>query len=62
MPDYSIKWSLVGMMVTISQTLGLQFDDSQWKVSPAEAELRKRLSWIVGMIDVWHAAALRRTC
>lgn len=62
MPDYSTKWSLVGTMVTISQTLGLQFDSSQWKVSPIEAELRKRLSWIVEMIDVWHAAALGRTC
>ena len=62
MPDYSTKWSLVGTMVTISQTLGLQFDASHWKVTPAETELRKRLSWIVGMIDVWHAAALGRSC
>lgn len=62
MPDYSTKWSLVGTMVTISQTLGLQFDASHWKVSPFEAELRRRLSWVVEMIDVWHAAALGRTC
>jgi len=62
MPDYSTKWSLVGTMVTISQTLGLQFDASHWKVTPAETELRKRLSWIVEMIDVWHAAALGRSC
>lgn len=62
MPDYSTKWSLVGTMVTTSQTLGLQFDVSHWNVSPAEAELRKRLSWVVEMIDVWHAAALGRTC
>jgi hypothetical protein len=62
MPDYSTKWSLVGTMVTISQTLGLQFDASHWKVSSAEVALRKRLSWVVEMIDVWHAAALGRTC
>ena len=49
-------------MVTISQNLGLQFDANHWEVSPSEAELRKRLSWVVEMIDVWHAAALGRTC
>jgi len=62
MPDYSTKWSLVGTMVTVSQTLGLQFDASDWKISLAELELRKRLSWVVEMIDVWHAAVLGRTC
>jgi hypothetical protein len=62
MPDYSTKWSLVGTMVTVSQTLGLQFDASDWKISLDELELRKRLSWVVEMIDVWHAAVLGRTC
>lgn len=62
MPDYSTKWSLVGTMVTVSQTLGLHFDASHWNIARAEAELRKRLSWVVEMIDVWHAAALGRTC
>jgi hypothetical protein len=62
MPDYSTKWSLVGTMVTVSQTLGLQFDASDWKISLGELELRKRLSWVVEMIDVWHAAVLGRTC
>jgi hypothetical protein len=62
MPDYSTKWSLVGTMATVSQTLGLQFDASDWKISLGELELRKRLSWVVEMIDVWHAAVLGRTC
>jgi hypothetical protein len=62
LPDYSTKWSLVGTMVTISQTLGLHFDPTSWNVLPAEVELRKRLSWIVKMIDVWHAAVLGRSC
>ncbi|KAG9605579.1 hypothetical protein KCU77_g239, partial [Aureobasidium melanogenum] len=60
MPDYSTKWSLVGTMVTIAQTLGLQFDPSLWPISMSELDLRKRLSWTVEMIDVWHAATLER--
>ncbi|KAG9524853.1 hypothetical protein KCU93_g6104, partial [Aureobasidium melanogenum] len=60
MPDYSTNWSLVGTMVTIAQTLGLQFDPTLWPISTGELNLRKRLSWTVGMIDVWHAASLER--
>ncbi|CAD0084064.1 unnamed protein product, partial [Aureobasidium vineae] len=62
MPDYSTKWSLVGTMVTMSQTLGLQFDPSHWNIPLTEVDLRKRLSWTVEMIDIWHAAALGRSC
>jgi len=62
MPDYATKWSLVGAMVTVSQTLGLHFDPTNWNILPAEIELRKRLSWAVRMVDVWHAAVLGRSC
>jgi hypothetical protein len=62
MPDYSTNWSLVGTMVTIAQTLGLQFDPTLWPISTGELNLRKRLSWTVEMIDVWHAASLGRAC
>ncbi|XP_014557218.1 hypothetical protein COCVIDRAFT_97745 [Bipolaris victoriae FI3] len=62
MPDYATKWSLVGAMVTVSQTLGLHFNPTFWSISSAEIELRKRLSWTVKMIDVWHAAVLGRSC
>ncbi|KAL6149793.1 hypothetical protein ACJBU6_11325 [Exserohilum turcicum] len=62
MPEYSTKWSLVGIMVAVSQTLGLHFDPTSWDILPAEVQLRKRLSWAVKMIDVWHAAVLGRSC
>ncbi|USP80439.1 hypothetical protein yc1106_07713 [Curvularia clavata] len=62
MPDYATKWSLVGTMVAVSQTLGLHFDPSCWSISPTEKELRKRLSWAVKMVEVWHAAVLGRSC
>ncbi|THY19389.1 hypothetical protein D6D01_07072 [Aureobasidium pullulans] len=62
MPDYATKWSLVGIMVTVSQTLGLQHDPSHWDISPAKVQLRNRLSWSVKMIDVWYAAVLGRSC
>lgn len=62
MPDYSTMWSLVGIMVTIAQTLGLQFSPDCWAIPDAEIQLRKRLAWTVEMIDVWHAAALGRSC
>lgn len=61
-PDYATKWSLVGTMVTVSQTLGLHFDPTHWSTLPSEIELRKRLSWVVKMVDVWHAAVLGRSC
>ncbi|KAI2486117.1 fungal specific transcription factor domain protein [Pyrenophora tritici-repentis] len=62
MPDYATKWSLVGTMVTVSQTLGLHFDPTHWYIHSTEIELRKRLSWAVKMVDVWHAAVLGRSC
>ncbi|EMD93697.1 hypothetical protein COCHEDRAFT_1223361 [Bipolaris maydis C5] len=62
MPDYATKWSLVGTMVTVSQTMGLHLNPTLWSVSTAEIDLRKRLSWTVKMIDVWHAAVLGRSC
>jgi hypothetical protein len=61
-PEYATKWSLVGTILTTSQTLGLQFDPSRWNISPADVDLRKRLSWVVKSIDVWHAAVLGRSC
>ncbi|KAL7770424.1 hypothetical protein CFE70_000358 [Pyrenophora teres f. teres 0-1] len=62
MPDYATKWSLVGTMVTVSQTLGLHFDPTHWNILSTEIELRKRLSWAVRMVEVWHAAVLGRSC
>ncbi|KAE8869289.1 hypothetical protein PTNB73_04342 [Pyrenophora teres f. teres] len=61
-PDYATKWSLVGTMVTVSQTLGLHFDPTHWNILSTEIELRKRLSWAVRMVEVWHAAVLGRSC
>lgn len=61
-PDCASNWSLVGMMAAMAQTLGLQLDPTGWNLSANEVGLRKRLSWVVKMIDIWHAAVLGRSC
>jgi len=61
-PDHATKWSLVGTMVTIAQAIGLQYDPSDFTAGLEEIILRKRLSWVVKMVDVWHAAILGRSC
>lgn len=54
------KWSLLGLAVSLSQTIGLNFDSKTWQISQAQIRLRRRLSWLVYALDTWFALYLGR--
>ncbi|EED16581.1 conserved hypothetical protein [Talaromyces stipitatus ATCC 10500] len=55
-----LKWSLLGLTVSMAQTLGLYLDSSPWNLPAEEIETRKRLSWLVWAVDKWFAFSLGR--
>lgn len=58
--DSAWKWNLLGITVSMAQTLGLQFDARGWNLPEPEAILRRRLSWLVYTVDKWLAFSLGR--
>lgn len=55
-----LKWSLLGLTVSMAQTLGLYLDPSAWNLPAEEIETRKTLSWLVWAVDKWFAFSLGR--
>jgi hypothetical protein len=55
-----LRWSLVGLTVSMAQTLGLHLDPSSWDLPPDEIETRKKLGWLVWVLDKWYAFSLGR--
>lgn len=55
-----LKWSLLGLTVSMAQTLGLYLDPSAWNLPGEEIETRRRLSWLVWAVDKWFAFSLGR--
>ncbi|EEA21784.1 hypothetical protein EYB25_006969 [Talaromyces marneffei] len=55
-----LKWSLLGLTVSMAQTLGLYLDPTAWNLPAEEIETRKRLSWLVWSVDKWLAFSLGR--
>lgn len=55
-----LKWSLLGLTVSMAQTLGLYLDPSAWNLPAEEIETRRRLSWLVWAVDKWFAFSLGR--
>ncbi|KAF3395865.1 hypothetical protein F1880_006618 [Penicillium rolfsii] len=58
--DSAWKWNLLGITVSMAQTLGLQFDARSWNIPEPEVVLRRRLSWLVYTVDKWLAFSLGR--
>lgn len=44
-------WTLTGLAVRVSQTLGIHRDGTHFKLSPFETEMRRRLWWQVCVLD-----------
>lgn len=44
----------------MAQTLGLYLDPGAWNLPAEEIETRKRLSWLVWVVDKWFAFSLGR--
>jgi len=49
--DARVIWTLTGLVVRISQTLGIHRDGSHFHLSPFEIEMRRRLWWQVCILD-----------
>ena len=49
--DARVIWTLTGLVVRISQTLGIHRDGSHFNLSPFEIEMRRRLWWQVCILD-----------
>ncbi|GAA6003458.1 hypothetical protein JCM10207_000342 [Rhodosporidiobolus poonsookiae] len=47
---------LCTQLISAGQLLGLHLDPAQWRISPAERVLRKRLWWAIVLTDKWRAA------
>jgi hypothetical protein len=59
-PDVAFKWSLVGTLVSMSETMGLHLDPEKWNIPQHQIDLRRRLSWTVFALDTWFALSLGR--
>ncbi|KAH7024403.1 uncharacterized protein B0I36DRAFT_386988 [Microdochium trichocladiopsis] len=60
MPNNERASILASMMVSMSNALGLQYDPAGWNLSAADKALRRRISCLVLMSDVWVAAVTGR--
>ncbi|KAL3474080.1 fungal-specific transcription factor domain-containing protein [Aspergillus californicus] len=58
--DSAHKWTLLGMVVSMGQTLGLHLDPRCWNLPGPEVDLRLRLSWLIYTFDKWFAFSLGR--
>ncbi|KAL4861385.1 fungal-specific transcription factor domain-containing protein [Aspergillus spectabilis] len=58
--DSAWKWVLLGMMVSMAQTLGLHLDARFWNLPRSEVLLRRKLSWFVYTFDKWLAFSFGR--
>ncbi|KAE8422961.1 fungal-specific transcription factor domain-containing protein [Aspergillus pseudocaelatus] len=58
--DSSMKWTLLGMTVSMAQTLGLHLDPAMWNLPSNEVRTRRRLSWVVFALDKWLAFSFGR--
>ncbi|CRG88315.1 putative transcriptional regulatory protein C105,03c [Talaromyces islandicus] len=58
--EHPLKWTLLGLTVSMAQTLGLHLDPTGWNLPLEEIECRKRLAWLVWASDKWCAFSLGR--
>ncbi|KAL4795285.1 fungal-specific transcription factor domain-containing protein [Aspergillus venezuelensis] len=58
--ESSRKWTLMGMTVSIAQSIGLHLDPGSWNIPEYEIAVRRNLSWLVYSFDKWFAFSLGR--
>jgi len=56
--DRPFKWSLIGFIINMAQTLGLHLSPDSWRIPYHEIQLRRRLSWLIFTMDKWLALSL----
>lgn len=60
MPETDERASLAGILTAMSNSLGLQYDPSDWEIPEEEKSLRRRLATLVKANDTWTALAAGR--
>ena len=50
--DTRYVWTLSGLLIRLAQALGVHRDGQQFKISPFETEMRRRLWWQICTLDV----------
>lgn len=50
-------WTLSAQALACAQEIGLHRDPTDWKISPWEKSLRKKLWWATYMTDIWSSVA-----
>ena len=50
--DARVIWTLTGLIVRMAQTIGIHRDGSHFGLGPFEIEMRRRLWWLICILDV----------
>jgi hypothetical protein len=58
--DRSSKWSLMGAVTHMAQTLGLHLNPEGWRIPGHEISLRRQLSWLIFAMDKSFALSFGR--
>ncbi|EKM50386.1 uncharacterized protein PHACADRAFT_263665 [Phanerochaete carnosa HHB-10118-sp] len=54
------RWALMGLVVKLTQSLGLHRDGGKWNLNPEEAYHRRSLLWEVYTYDSWQSLTFGR--
>ncbi|KAL1746787.1 fungal-specific transcription factor domain-containing protein [Schizophyllum fasciatum] len=54
------RWVVMGIVVKLTQSLGLHRDSGRWNLDPSEAQKRRTLLWEVFVYDSWQSLTFGR--
>ncbi|KLO13295.1 hypothetical protein SCHPADRAFT_904359 [Schizopora paradoxa] len=54
------RWTLMGIVVKLAQSIGLHRDSSRWKLGPEETQKRRALFWEIYVYDSWQSLTYGR--
>ncbi|KAL1716515.1 fungal-specific transcription factor domain-containing protein [Schizophyllum commune] len=54
------RWVVMGIVVKLTQSLGLHRDSGRWNLDPNEAQKRRTLLWEVFVYDAWQSLTFGR--
>ncbi|RFU80539.1 hypothetical protein TARUN_1658 [Trichoderma arundinaceum] len=58
--DSSFKWTLLGMVISAAHALGFHMDPAEWSIPRWQVAQRRRIAFMIFMIDTWMASSLGR--
>ncbi|THH09731.1 hypothetical protein EW145_g1797 [Phellinidium pouzarii] len=50
----SERWTLMGIVIKLAQSIGLHRDSTRWNLSPEETKKRRELFWEIYVYDSWQ--------